>query len=439
MSDARVALEREMDSDAGSDGTGARGHDRQLEATTSPSHRGRYRRLIVAWILNNFSDSALIFVLVLWVHEATGSNTAAAFVFAFQGIPALLAPIGGVMADHLPRAKLMAAANVIAALGVGVLLIGGAVSQLPVVYAVAFIYGCLGRLVAAANSGLVRDLLPDDDLPAAAGQFAAIDQGMLIVAPLAGVGLYSLVGGRAVVGVVMVGLVLSAALYVSIVTADSHSTSRIESIREEILAGFRFIQSTPPLGQVTLLISLSLGAAGMASAATVEAVDVGLERSTGFIGILSSVQGIGSIVGGLAASRVVGRLGERRLTGVGLGLLAVGLAPFVIPTLPSVLVGEFFAGVGVTWSVVGATVLRQRRTPGPLQGRVAAATGFLISGAVALATVIGAGLIGLVGFRIVFGIVVAVAALGAARLLLVWTAGIEDGADTPSTEGVSAK
>ena len=59
------------------------------------------------------------------------------------------------------------------------------------IYAVTFGYGFLGYVTSAAGTGLVRDLLDDDQLASGNGVLSTIDQGMRLLSPLAGAAVYA--------------------------------------------------------------------------------------------------------------------------------------------------------------------------------------------------------------------------------------------------------
>jgi len=104
-----------------------------------------------------------------------------------------------------------------------------------------------------------------------------------------------------------------------------------------------------------------------------------LHRPPSFFGVLAAVQGAGSILGGFTAARILRRIGDVKLVGVGLVGFAAGDLLFLVPHLPAVVAGFFLAGVGVTWLVVAFSVAMQLRSPLALQGRVSAAANVALS------------------------------------------------------------
>ncbi len=94
-----------------------------------------------------------------------------------------LATLAGQVADRLSRKRLVAVDEA---------------ADMWLIYLVTFGYGWIGYVTAAAQSGLLRDLLDDDELAGANGPLTTLDQGLRLVTPLAGAGVYALYGGGAV-------------------------------------------------------------------------------------------------------------------------------------------------------------------------------------------------------------------------------------------------
>ena len=141
---------------------------------------------------------AVYLTLAIWVKDLTGSDAAAGLVFLFLGLPAFLAPVAGHVADRFSRRRLVVIANLVGALGVLSLVFVRDAGDVWIVYVVTFGYGLLTYLTSACASGLIKDLVPDDGLAAANGLLATIDQGLRLLSPLAGAGLYAAFGGTAV-------------------------------------------------------------------------------------------------------------------------------------------------------------------------------------------------------------------------------------------------
>lgn len=373
-----------------------------------------FRRLAVAWTFSNFGDSVLYLTLAIWVKDLTHSNTAAGLVFLFLGLPVLFAPFAGQLADRYPRRKIVIGANLIEAMVVLALVFVHGHSDVWLIYTVTFVYGFLTYVTSAAGSGLVRDLLTDEQLASGNGLLSSIDQGLHLLSPLLGAGVYGLFGGAALAITTSTILVAAALLTVTVRLVEHISTDEREPFWPEITAGVRHIRRVPVLARVTTAMAVALLVTGFSNIAIFAVIDQGLHRSSEFFGVLASIQGGGSVLGGLTAAAVIARVGERGAMAIGLVLLGIAFAFDAIGSTTVVIVSEVVVGIVIPWVIVAFTTLRQRVTPPELQGRVSSATNMALNGPQTVGTAVGAALIAVVDYRVLIvsmGIVIAACAV----------------------------
>lgn len=373
-----------------------------------------FRRLAIAWSLSNFGDSALYLTLAIWVKDLTDSDAAAGMVFLFLGLPVFLAPLAGQLADRHSRRRIVVTANLVGAVGVLSLGVVDDRSQVWVIYLVTFAYGLLTYVTSAAGSGLVRDLLPDDLLASGNGLLSTIDQGLRLLSPLAGAGAYALFGGFAIAVVTSVMLAGAALVTMTVRVVETPPDDHREPFWPEVTAGARHIRHVPVLARMTVVMGVAFGVTGLANTAVFAVVDQGLHRGSEFFGVLAAIQGGGSVLGGIVAASLIARTGERMAVAIGLGLLGAAMAMGAVPHVAVVCGAMVLVGISVPWIVVAFTTLRQRLTPGRLQGRVSAAANLAMNGPQTFGTALGAVLVAVVDYRVLLlgmGIVVAAAAV----------------------------
>ena len=131
-------------------------------------------------------------------------------------------------------------------------------------------------------------------------------------------------------------------------------------------------------------------------------VDQGLHRPAAFLGVLSTLQGVGAIAGGLVAGAVLAKLGELRTVAVAAAGAGVGMIIFGTARLPLVMAACVCFGVIVTLFLVGYNTLMQRRTSLELQGRVMAAAEAAITLPYVVSIAVGAALVAVVPFHVVY-------------------------------------
>lgn len=374
-----------------------------------------FRRLTMAWLFTNLADSALYLMVAVWVKELTGSDVAAGLVFAALGLPAVLSPFLGQLADRVSRRRLLVGANLTVAVAVTSLALADSASWLWLIYLVVLVYGTVSYVTAAAQSGLIRDLLPDEHLASGNGLLSTIDQALRLLSPLLGTGLYVLAGPYAVVALTAAAFLVAAVILAGLKLQESEPESASDrgSFWVELSAGFRHLFHTSPLGRLTLLIGIAMAATGLVNVSVFPAMDQGLGVPASALGVLISVQGIGAVAGGLSAARAVGRWGEVRTFAAGMAGLGIGIIPMMGTSLMAMLVGLAAVGFGVTWAIVAFVTLRQRLTPARLQGRTSAATNMSINLPQAVLTFVGAGLLAVVDYRLLV-LATVIVVLGAA-------------------------
>ena len=375
------------------------------------------RIFLFGWTVSQFGDWAMIIVLGVWAKDLTDSNAAAGLVFFALAAPSLFSPLSGLLVDRLPRRRVMTWTYSAEALAMLSLLFVHDRGDVWLIYAVTVFYGAAGTFAASARSALMTVILPREMLAEANGIFQTVREGLRLIAPLAGAGIYSASGGGTVA-------VLDSATFVAVVVSVLFlRTSEPKFEREEhhflteVLAGVRHIVRTSALAQIIFTCGVCLLVVGFSETVIFAVLDQGLHRPTSFFGVLSSLQGVGAIAGGVTAARMLRRLGDATVVGLGMALFAVGDLSFVSSSLPLVLVGIAVAGAGVAWLIVGFGTAIQTRTPDRLQGRVFSAADTVVSTPQTVSIALGAVLISAVDYRVLVLVEAAVTLLCAIYLV----------------------
>jgi MFS family permease len=357
------------------------------------------RLLIAGQSLSMFGDWAMIIVLGIWAKVLTGSNAQAGLVFFVFALAGLVAPLGGLVVDRVRKRPLMIATHIALAAVICSLLFVHDSGDMWLLYTVTALYGLGGDIFAAARTSMLKAMLPDELLGDANGALQSIREGLRIVAPLAGAGIFAAFGGRAVALVDAATFIASAATLVALRFTEPPRAVKEHHFLREVSMGFTHIARTPLLRQLTIGVAAAMLVAGFAET-LLFAMASALGRSPSFIGVMGTCQGVGAIAGGVVSAKLMRKLGELRLAGVGLFLFGLGDALWLVPRLYVVLPAMAVAGLGIVWAIVALGTAYQRYSPGELQGRVSAAANMLFSVPQTLSIAAGAALITLVDYRI---------------------------------------
>jgi Na+/melibiose symporter-like transporter len=379
--------------------------------------RPEFRRLFAGMVVSMTAESMLLLVLAIWVKGLTGSDGLAAAVIFAVVAPMILAPLVGWFVDRFRRRPFLIAANLAVAVLLTPLLVVTDRLDIWIIFTVAALYGLSYIAIAASIQGLIKEVVPEDLLADANGAIQTVKQGLRLVGPLGGAGLYTLLGGPAVALTTSVAFVLAAAVIATIPVREERPSRGQLHWLAEATAGARHLFGEHALRRLVLGVALAVVGFGFAEALFFAYVDRGLGRPEAFLGVLSAAVGLGGIAGGLAAAAVIRRLGEMGAAGAGLMILAAGSAGFTHPQVVLGLTCAAVAGSGIPLLVVSLHTLLQRRTPQRLMGRTVAAAEVLITGPQTVAIGTGAVLVGVLDYRLMFGFMAGVLALAA---LYVW-------------------
>jgi MFS family permease len=372
------------------------------------------RVFLAGWAVSTFGDSAMFLVLGIWAKALTGSSSAAGLVFFVLIAPSLVSPLAGVVVDRLPRRPLLIAESLVMAAAVLLLLFVHDRGDLWLIYLVAAIYGVGGIVSYSARSAFMTVMLPRELLVDANAILQSVREGLRLISPLVGAGLFAAVGGGAVAILDAATFVVVAGALLLLRTHEPRVEPEETHFLTELTAGIRHVFRTLPLRQIILSAGVCLLVVGFSETLIFAVIDEGLHRSPAFLGVLEPAQGGGAIAGGLTAAWALRRFGDVRLVGIGMALFALGDLSFVSHSVALVASGFAVAGFGIGWLIVGFGTSVQLRTPARLQGRVASAANTLVSTPQTVSIALGAVLVTVVDYRaLVVVMSVVVAACGA--------------------------
>jgi MFS family permease len=388
-----------LDANARSERSEPRGDERNSGHILS---RPDFRLLFGGLVASMIGESILLLALAIWVKDLTGSNgLAGATIFAVVA-PMAFAPIVGWVVDKFRRRPFLVVANLAAAAVLVPLLAVRTADDVWIVYVVGVLYGISYIAISSALNGLIKEVVPAGQLAEANGALQTVKQGLRLVGPIAGAGLYAGVGGWTLTVIGAVGFVIAAMAIFALRVAEAKPKPGGLHWVAEAAAGVRHLVREPALRRTTSGVALAVLLIGFGESIFFAYVDEGLHRSPSFLGVLVSIQGIGGLLGGLTAARLVRRAGEVAAAAIGVMLLGVTNFAFVYPSLWLAVPATIMFGAGLPWAIVGFNTLLQRRTPHEVLGRVSAATEMLIAGPQAVSIGVGAVLVSIVDYRLLF-------------------------------------
>ncbi|MEV5185535.1 MFS transporter [Streptomyces werraensis] len=334
-------------------------------------------RCLTAVVVSGFGTSALWLASGVWVKDLTGSDGLAALCLLAMWAPALAGPVLGTLADRHRRRPLLVALSLFMAALLLTLCAVDAPGELWLLYAVLFVYGAAGTVHDAAESALVAGAVDRSLLGDFNGLRMTVNEGMKLLAPLAGAGLYTAYGGSGVAVLDAASFLAAALVYVSLRVREERPARTRESGRSATAEGVRHLWRDPVLRPLVLAGGVTMLCAGVSGALTYAVVE-DLGHSPAYAGVLYAVQGAGSVTVGLLSGPGLRRLGARRFAAYGIGLLAVAVALRAVPSDAVAWACAAAIGLGLPAALIAVLTGVQQRTPGPLLGRVTATANTLV-------------------------------------------------------------
>ncbi|MPY84304.1 MAG: MFS transporter [Actinophytocola sp.] len=303
-----------------------------------------------------------------------GGADAVGITTGLQFLPFLLVtPFGGLLADRLPKRKLLLATNTfmgLTGLALGVLVLTGA-AQIWHVYLLAFLLGVGTALDNPARQSFVGELVDRDDLTnAVALNSASFNAARLIGPGVAGV-LISTIGTGPVflVNAVSFAAPVLALMLLSKPAPETAPEPDDVSALARLAEGLRFVRGRPDL-MLALLVVFGIGTFGLNFQMTTALMATEIyHRGPGAYGLLGSILAIGSLSGALLAARR-SRLRQRLIVGGALGFGVMEVAAGLMPNYLLFAVTLVPIGVLTMTVLTAANGYIQTTVPAAMRGRV---------------------------------------------------------------------
>ena len=382
-----------------------------------------FTKLLGAYAATQFGDQITLLALPLVAALMLGAGptemgwltAAAALPFFVFGLPA------GVWIDRLQRRSVMLAGDLTRALVLLAVPLGalfGALS-LPLLLAVALLAGTGTVFVDVASQSYVPTLVARDRLIQANSRFEIGRAAATTGGPGLAGALAALIGpGLAVFASALAALAAASFTWRIAARETPAPASQRRSFSAEIREGLGFLLGEPRLRALALCaLTWNVSWFAMGTVLVLHAArNLGLSAAE--IGLVFAADGVGMVLGALAAPAIERRIGLGRAIVLGPTICALGV-PLILAATPATAIvllaaGRFLFGFGPMVFGVTQTSLRQSVTPGRLLGRVNASLRWLTWGFRPLGALLG----GLAGEACGLHAGVAIAGLGLALCLV---------------------
>lgn len=354
--------------------------------------------LLSGVVVSGFGTTAMWLAAGVWVKSLTGSDSLAALTVFAMWAPYLLGPVLGTVADRARRRPLLIGCHLVMAVLLTALLTVDAADRLWILFCVLFVYGAGGVVQDAAEAALVATAIDKRLLGDFNGLRTTAAEGMKLLAPLAGAGLYARYGGIPVALLDAATFALAAGVFaLTRVREERPVPVPVRAAVARTSEGVRRLWESPALRPLVLAASLTMLLAGLNGAAVYAVVDRGLGHDPAYVGVLYAIQGAGSVLTGLLAGPLLRRLPERVFAAAGIALFALSVAARALPYDAVVSASAAGIGMGLPCVLIAAMTAVQREIPDTVLGGTVAAAQTVIRVPNAVSLALGAGLVPVLG------------------------------------------
>lgn len=343
------------------------------------------RLLLAAGLVSMTGDWLLGVGLTFSVYAITGSTLASAVTLLAAFVPQVVAgSVAGVFVDRWDRKRTMVACNLLLAVGLTPLVLLDTAERIWVVYVVLVWESVVEVFFAPAEQAMLPRLVEDEELVVANALNSQNQQLSRLVGSALG-GVAAAAGGiTAVAALDVLTFLVATVLLLRIRTtggvtgrADTANVlrGRLTELHQEWTDGLRAAWTTPVVRIVLVFLLITSTGEGIMGTLFAPYVRDVLHSGAQTLGVITSVQAVGGIIGGFLAASVGSHWPPARLLGTGAIVfgtidLAIFLYPLLLVSPWPAIVGMVLVGLPGALVMAGQMTLLQRHTSDAQRGRV---------------------------------------------------------------------
>ena len=344
--------------------------------STSPYAIFRSRDFSLLWssqLVSELGSSITALAAGIYVYKISGSVVNLSLMMIASVAPSLLVGLfAGVFVDRYDRKRIMLVTSLLR--GLLVLAIPFLIPyNLAWMYVLVFLSGAVGQFFNPAQSSVLPDVATEEELNAANSLMAISTYGSLVL----GYGLSGFFVDRLPIEwafytnalTFLVCALLIEAMHVPAFKVEEQTSARV--VLGNLTAGARYIANTPILRSLFIIFALVFINFGFLNALRLPFTIEALNGSSSTYGLLEGL----TLIGFVAASLWMARVGDRLREGVWLAISFIGMgitsiAFALISSVSAAFVIIVIEGFVNAPSVIARSLVMQRNAPREMRGRV---------------------------------------------------------------------
>lgn len=346
-----------------------------------------FRTLWLAQFVSIFGDFLALFgVISLITFRLHGTAVHVTAVTIAYVLPlAIISPVAGVFVDHWNVKRVMIASDLIRGVLIVLLVFVTDVAQICAIFA---ILSAVSSFFMPAQSVTLRTIIPMEGLLAANAMISQAFYVVRLLSPFAAGALIAWLGERVCFYLDTGSFIFSAAMIstLAIVRTRVQTQKSVESLTRDFMEGNKFIFTHAGLTFVFLAMGVAMFVLSSFSPLISIYIRDSLSAGPFIFGVISSMVGIGLIIGTQVLTRLHTPASRTNIVLGGLLALGVGAALLgVFHNIAMAALSTFTMGFAISFVLIPAQTMSQQETPPAMMGRVSSTFMSLI----ALAQVLG--------------------------------------------------
>jgi MFS family permease len=339
----------------------------------------RHRSFAVLWtasLVSNVGTWMQTVAVGALVISRTGQPSWAVFVAAGAFLPiGLLSPVGGALADRLPRRPVIAVGNLaqgLVAVMIAVLVARGQAGPY-LLLGLVTLQGSVSALIGPFSQAILPDLVPRSEFLAASSLNSAQWNAGRIVGPALAGATVAAFGYAAsfVANAVSFLAVVAALLFVRFGPPPGTHSGLFSSIRDGVRAAWAQPSCRAATISITVVALLASPFIALVPAVALAVTHGGAGQIAAATAALTTAQGLGAVAGALLLAPLAMRIGRGRALGWSLALLPPALVAYgAAPSLWLAVVALFVVGLVYMGVLSGLQTVAQLYAPAAYRGRV---------------------------------------------------------------------
>ena len=339
----------------------------------------RHRGFALLWwaglisIVGSWMQTVAVGALVI---SDTGNAIWAVLVAAGAFLPiGLLAPVGGALADRLPRRLVLALGNLVAAATAAVIavLVAAGHDNPAALVALVTLQGSASALIMPFQQAILPDLVPKSEFLAAVSlNSAQFNLGRIVGPALAGATVAAFGYAAAFTANAVSFLAIVAALaFVRLAPPGGRSTGLVAALRSGFSAARREPSCWAAIVTIAVVAFLASPFIALVPVMARHLTSGGSRAVAQTTALLTTAQGVGAVAGALCLAPLASYLGRGRVLGWSLALLPPALAVYSAAQAPwQGAVTLFVVGLIYICVLSGLSTVVQLRAPEAYRGRI---------------------------------------------------------------------